>query len=83
MIVRECRTLPVEMVVRAYLTGTTSTSIWVHYERGERVFCGHKLPNGMRKHERLPRPILTPSTKANDGAHDVSASRDQILAATK
>ena len=83
MIVRECRTLPVEMVVRAYLTGTTSTSIWVHYERGERVFCGHKLPNGMRKHERLPRPIPTPSTKANDGAHDVSASRDQILAATK
>jgi phosphoribosylaminoimidazole-succinocarboxamide synthase len=83
MIVRECRTLPVEMVVRAYLTGTTSTSIWVHYERGERVFCGHKLPNGMRKHERLPKPLLTPSTKANDGAHDVSASRDQILAATK
>ena len=83
MIVRECRTLPVEMVVRAYLTGTTSTSIWVHYERGERVFCGHKLPNGMRKHERLPKLLLTPSTKANDGAHDVSASRDQILATTK
>jgi len=71
------------MVVRAYLTGSTSTSIWVHYERGERSFCGHKLPNGMRKHERLPKPLLTPSTKAHDGAHDVSASRDQILAATK
>ena len=83
MIVRECRTLPVEMVVRAYLTGSTSTSIWVHYEKGERTFCGHKLPNGMRKHERLPKPLLTPSTKAHDGAHDVSASRDQILATTK
>jgi len=82
IIVRECRPLPVEMVVRAYLTGTTSTSIWVHYERGERVFCGHKLPNGMRKHERLPKPLLTPSTKAYDGAHDISASREQILSVT-
>ncbi len=82
VIVRECRPLPVEMVVRAYLTGTTSTSIWVHYERGERVFCGHKLPNGMRKHERLPKPLLTPSTKAQQGAHDISASREQIISAT-
>jgi phosphoribosylaminoimidazole-succinocarboxamide synthase len=79
MIVRECRPLPVEMVVRAYLTGTTSTSIWVHYQKGEREFCGHKLPDGMRKHERLQKPILTPSTKAFDGGHDVSASREEIL----
>ncbi len=83
MIVRECRALPVEMVVRAYLTGTTSTSIWVHYEKGERDFCGHKLPNGMRKHERLLKPLLTPSTKASDGAHDVNASRVEILRLTK
>jgi phosphoribosylaminoimidazole-succinocarboxamide synthase len=79
MIVRECRPLPVEMVVRAYLTGSTSTSIWVHYQQGKREFCGHKLPDGMRKHERLSKPILTPSTKAVDGAHDVSASREEIL----
>ncbi len=79
MMVRECRPLPVEMVVRAYLTGTTSTSIWVHYERGERTFCGHTLPDGMRKHQALPRPILTPSTKAAKGAHDVSLSREGIL----
>jgi phosphoribosylaminoimidazole-succinocarboxamide synthase len=83
MVVRECRTLPVEMVVRAYMTGTTSTSIWVHYERGEREFCGHKLPEGMRRHERLPRPLLTPSTKASGEAHDVSASRGEILRITK
>lgn len=83
MVVSECRALPVEMVVRAYLTGTTSTSIWVHYERGAREFCGHKLPDGMRKHERLPKPLLTPSTKASDGAHDVSASREEILQLTK
>lgn len=75
----ECEPLPVEMVVRAYLTGTTSTSIWVHYARGEREFCGHRLPEGLRQHERLPTPILTPSTKAEKGGHDVSASREKIL----
>ena len=79
MVVEECTPLPVEMVVRAYLTGTTSTSIWVHYERGEREFCGHALPDGLRKHEKLPKPILTPSTKAAKGGHDISASREEIL----
>ncbi|WP_437637064.1 phosphoribosylaminoimidazolesuccinocarboxamide synthase [Sorangium sp. So ce854] len=76
----ECTPLPVEMVVRAYVTGVTSTSIWTHYARGERVFCGHRLPDGLRKNERLPRPILTPSTKAPKGGHDLSASREEILA---
>ncbi len=76
----ECEPLAVEMVVRAYLTGVTSTSIWTHYARGERVFCGHRLPDGLAKHEKLPEPILTPSTKAEKGDHDVSASREEILA---
>lgn len=76
----ECEPLPVEMVVRAYLTGVTSTSIYTHYARGERTFCGHRLPDGLRKHEQLPAPILTPSTKAEKGGHDVSASREEILA---
>ncbi|HEY2405322.1 MAG TPA: phosphoribosylaminoimidazolesuccinocarboxamide synthase [Polyangiaceae bacterium] len=80
LIARECQPLPVEMVVRAYLTGTTSTSIWVHYERGDRQFCGHTLPSGLKKHARLPEPIITPSTKAPKGDHDVSASRAEILA---
>jgi phosphoribosylaminoimidazole-succinocarboxamide synthase len=79
LIAKECTPLPVEMVVRAYLTGTTSTSIWVHYERGARQFCGHHLPDGLRKHERLPEPILTPSTKAPKGDHDISAAREEIL----
>lgn len=83
MLVRECVPLPVEMVVRAYLTGTTSTSIWVHYEAGARKFCGHDLPSGLRKHERLPTPIITPSTKAAKGGHDVSASRAEILEMTQ
>lgn len=79
LVARECQLVPVEMVVRAYLTGTTSTSIWVHYEQGEREFCGHRLPEGMKKHQKLAAPILTPSTKAAHGDHDVSASREEIL----
>jgi phosphoribosylaminoimidazole-succinocarboxamide synthase len=76
----ECMPLPVEMVVRAYVTGVTSTSIWTHYQAGKRVFCGNQLPDGLKKNQRLARPILTPSTKAEQGDHDVSASRDEILA---
>jgi phosphoribosylaminoimidazole-succinocarboxamide synthase len=75
----ECRPLPVEMVMRGYLTGVTSTSIWTAYERGERTFCGHRLPDGMRKHQRLPEPLLTPSTKAAKGEHDRSISRDETI----
>ncbi|MCH2107949.1 MAG: phosphoribosylaminoimidazolesuccinocarboxamide synthase [Polyangiaceae bacterium] len=79
MIAKECTPLPVEMVMRAYLTGTTSTSIWMHYQAGKREFCGHRLPNGLKQHQALPEVILTPSTKAAQGDHDVSASRDEIL----
>jgi phosphoribosylaminoimidazole-succinocarboxamide synthase len=80
MVARECEPLKVELVMRAYLTGVTSTSIWYAYERGARTFCGHALPDGMKKNERLPRPILTPSTKAAKGDHDVSVSRAELLA---
>jgi adenylosuccinate lyase len=77
MIVRECRVLPAEFVMRAYLTGVTETSIWWAYERGARAFCGHALPEGMKKNQRLPAPILTPSTKAPKGQHDIS--REELL----
>jgi phosphoribosylaminoimidazole-succinocarboxamide synthase len=80
MIGRECRPLPVELVMRAYLTGVTSTSVWRAYERGDREFCGHRLPEGLRKNQPLPAPILTPSTKAAKGGHDVSVSRAELLA---
>ncbi len=80
MIARECEPLPVELVMRAYLTGVTSTSIWKAYEKGARTFCGHAIPDGMRKNQRLPKPILTPSTKAAKGDHDVSVSKDELLA---
>ena len=74
-----CTPLPVEMVMRSYLTGTTSTSIWTHYENGSRNFCGHPLPDGMKKNQRLPKAILTPATKAPKGEHDVTSSREEIL----
>jgi phosphoribosylaminoimidazole-succinocarboxamide synthase len=75
----ECRPLPVEMVVRAYLTGVTSTSIWKHYEAGARRFAGHALSDGMRKNQPLPAPLVTPSTKAEKGAHDETVSRADLI----
>jgi phosphoribosylaminoimidazole-succinocarboxamide synthase len=75
----ECTPLPVEMVVRAYLTGVSSTSILTAYQRGEREFCGHQLPDGLEPHRPLPEPILTPTTKAMHGAHDENVSREQIV----
>ena len=78
-IVEECRVLPIEFVFRAYLTGSTSTSIWVRYDAGDRLYCGHALPEGLRKHERLPAPLLTPTTKAEHGQHDQLISKDEIV----
>jgi phosphoribosylaminoimidazole-succinocarboxamide synthase len=75
----ECEPLAVEMVVRAYVTGVTSTSVWTHYAAGKRDFCGNHLPDGLKKNQKLDRPILTPSTKAEKGDHDLSVSRDEIL----
>ncbi len=76
---RECRGVPLEFVVRGYLTGVTDTSIWTAYARGDRVYCGHGLPEGLRKHDRLPRPLLTPTTKAEQGAHDQLTSREAAI----
>ncbi len=76
---RECQPLGAEMIVRAYLTGVSKTSIWTHYAAGKREFCGHRLPDGLRKHQRLADPILTPSSKAPQGEHDVSMSREELI----
>ncbi|HEY0251140.1 MAG TPA: phosphoribosylaminoimidazolesuccinocarboxamide synthase [Kofleriaceae bacterium] len=83
MIAKECEPLPVELVMRSYLTGVTSTSIWYAYERGARMFAGHVLPDGMKKNQPLAKPILTPSTKAAKGDHDVTVSKDELLAMGK
>jgi len=79
MEVKECTPLKAEMVVRAYITGVTSTSIWTHYSQGKREFCGHKLPDGLKKDQKLETPILTPSSKAPKGDHDVSMSREELI----
>jgi len=79
-VVREVEILPVEFVYRGYLTGVSNTSIWTAYERGEREYCGHRLPEGMTKHQPLPEPLLTPTTKAEQGAHDELTSREGLIA---
>jgi phosphoribosylaminoimidazole-succinocarboxamide synthase len=69
--VATCATpLPVEVVVRAYMTGSTSTSIWRQYAAGARTIYGYDFPDGIRKNTALPQAIITPTTKADAGAHD-------------
>ena len=72
--------LPVEVVVRGYLAGTTSTSILTKYRKGEREMYGITLPDGLKDNEKLPQPIITPTSKAFDGGHDEPLSGDEILA---
>ncbi len=71
--------LPIEMVVRDYITGSTETSIWPMYERGERVLYGHEFPGGLVKNQKLPGTILTPTTKARQGMHDAPITPEEIV----
>jgi len=71
--------LPVEIVVRGYLAGTTSTSILTRYKAGEREMYGHRLPDGMTPNQALDRPIITPTTKADHGGHDEPLTEAEIL----
>jgi phosphoribosylaminoimidazole-succinocarboxamide synthase len=80
MAVREAETLPVEIIVRGYITGVTSTSLWTLYAAGDRKPYGIPLPDGLQKDDRLPQPIITPTTKATGGAHDERLTRDEIIA---
>ena len=70
-----CEPFKVEMVIRGYLTGHA----WRTYKSGLRVLCGVTLPEGLKEHDRLPEPIITPTTKASEG-HDEDISREQIIA---
>lgn len=78
MVVKNCTLIPIEMVVRGYITGVTNTSIWGSYERGERVIYGINFPNGLRKNQKLSSPVITPTTKAEQG-HDERLTEKQIL----
>lgn len=70
----KCEGFRVEMIIRGYLTG----SAWREYKSGNRTICGIELPEGMRENERFPRPIITPTTKADEG-HDENISREEII----
>lgn len=78
MIVKNATIVPIEMVVRGYITGVTGTSIWGSYEKGERVIYGVSFPNGLKKNQKLPTPVLTPTTKADSG-HDERLTREEII----
>lgn len=77
-IAKKCQVFPVEFVVRGYITGTTSTSLWTQYQKGVRNYCGNALPEGLQKNQRLSAPLLTPTTK--DAVHDRPISPADIIA---
>ncbi len=71
----KCEPFAVEMIVRAYLTGSS----WRTYKGGAREICGISIPNGMREHQSFEKPIITPTTKAEQGSHDEDISREDII----
>lgn len=73
------RPLPVEVVVRGAITGTSGTSLWRQYHEGARTIYGHRLPDGLRKNEILPAAIVTPTTKGEAGAHDEPLTCDDVV----
>lgn len=70
-----CEAFPVEMIVRGYLTGSS----WRSYKKGSREICGVSIPDGMKEHQKFESPILTPTTKAEQGRHDEDISRKEII----
>ncbi|TAF65334.1 MAG: phosphoribosylaminoimidazolesuccinocarboxamide synthase [Cytophagales bacterium] len=70
-----CEAFPIEMVIRGYLAG----SAWRAYRDGKRIFNGHQLPDGLQENDKLPQPIITPTTKAAKGDHDEDIDNDEII----
>ncbi|MDO8609740.1 MAG: phosphoribosylaminoimidazolesuccinocarboxamide synthase, partial [bacterium] len=81
MITHNCKPTKIEMIVRGYMTGVTKTSIWYSYEKGERTIYGIKFPDGLKKNQKLQKPILTPTTHPEVGAnvHDERLTHDEII----
>ncbi len=71
--------MPVEIVVRDYLAGTTGTSLWTMYRKGRRSMYGHDFPDGLRENQKLPHTIITPTTKAFDAGHDEELTAAEIV----
>jgi phosphoribosylaminoimidazole-succinocarboxamide synthase len=80
LVCRRLSIMPVEIVVRDYMTGTTATSIWPMYKSGRREIYGVRFPDGLRENQKLPSTIVTPTTKAFDGGHDEPLTPDEIVA---
>jgi phosphoribosylaminoimidazole-succinocarboxamide synthase len=78
MVVKRCKVFPIEFIVRRYMTGSTNTSLWTHYSRGERVYCGITFPDGLKQYDKLPNAVITPTTKSDVG-HDELIDRESIL----
>lgn len=81
-IVKSCEGVPIEMIVRGYISGVTGTSIWGSYQKGERVIYGIEFSNGLKKNQKLPEPVITPTTHGDPlgkGGHDERLTREQIL----
>ena len=74
---RKCDVFPIEFVVRGYITGSTSTSLWTVYKNGDREYCGNSLPEGLKKNQKLSENMLTPTTKEEH--HDRPISPDDII----
>lgn len=80
LIAKNCQPIPVEMVVRGYISGVTKTSIWYSYKKGERSIYGLKFPEGLQKNQKLPRPVITPTTHGGGkGGHDERLTRNEII----
>jgi phosphoribosylaminoimidazole-succinocarboxamide synthase len=77
VVVKKCSVIPIEMVVRGYITGVTGTALWTLYNGGQRDFGDFTLPDGMKKNQKLENPVLTPTTKSED--HDAPLTTKEIL----
>lgn len=79
-IAKKCTPLPVEVVVRGFISGVTSTALWYRYSQGERTIYGLDFPDGLSKNDPLPQPVITPTTKAKDGGHDERITAAEVTA---
>ncbi len=77
VVARKCQVIPLEMVVRGYITGVTDTALWTNYQKGQRDFGGFVLPEGMKKNQKLDEPVLTPTTKSD--VHDKPVTPKEII----
>ena len=80
LVAREATPLPVEIVMRGYITGVTGTSLWHRYSLGEREIYGHRLPDGLKKNQALPTPLMTPTTKGGPSGHDERLTCEEAAA---